>query len=79
MGVVLEAPEGRLTKPLSYIPLSVLTHGKEDSQMIERLAVNRAERMRWRAFHIEARKGNWKGYHTLVALSLEVPSIRVQP
>jgi hypothetical protein len=43
---------------------------------MENIAVNRAERMRWRALHIEARKGRYDRYWKLVALSREVGSIR---
>lgn len=44
--------------------------------MIDNVAVNRAERMRWRAFNIVARKGDWNDYSRLVNLSLELPSMR---
>lgn len=45
--------------------------------MIENVAVNRSERMRWRALNIEAKRGNLAGYWKLANLSLEVGSIRV--
>jgi hypothetical protein len=40
------------------------------------IAVNRAERMRWRAFNKEARAGRYENYKALVALSLEAHTIR---
>ncbi len=40
------------------------------------LAVNRAERMRWRAFNVEARAGRFDNYATLAALSIEANTIR---
>jgi hypothetical protein len=39
--------------------------------MKEGLAVNRGERMRWRAFNIHARRGEFERYWALVNLSLE--------
>jgi hypothetical protein len=45
--------------------------------MIENVAVNRSERMRWRAFNIEARNGRLENHWRLANLSLEVGSIRV--
>jgi hypothetical protein len=44
--------------------------------MEQHIAVNRAERMRWRALHIEARRGNYAGYWKLVNLSLEAHEIK---
>ena len=40
------------------------------------LAVNRAERMRWRAFHIEGRAGRYENYWKLVELAKEAHLIR---
>lgn len=45
--------------------------------MIENVAVNRSERMRYRAFNQEARAGRYENYWRLVNLSREVGSIRV--
>lgn len=44
---------------------------------MEQIAVNRAERMRFRAFNHLARSGDYRGYWRLVNLSLEVGAIRV--
>lgn len=41
------------------------------------LAVNRAERMRWRAMHIEGRAGRYQNCQTLMELSTEAHLIRV--
>jgi hypothetical protein len=57
--------------PLSYKPAPCLMI------RMENIAVNRAERIRYRAFNIEARRGNLAGYWKLVNLSREVGSIRV--
>lgn len=44
--------------------------------IVQDIAVNRAERIRYRAFNHNARKGDLKGYWRLVALSLEAHSIQ---